>query len=194
MADKKTDLQKWDSEWRPLASGEILHAPPEELSSGEAVEAFAIVKWVGELASKRKEELRLKILEDEDIISSGKPTPKGGTVTSVRGNKVQRRKTVKHFANLSRIREVLQAKGIPEEKVFDTVVRRVEDKVLNPSKMENLANLGVLSPEDLESMHVVQWTLVVDPSDRIQSVLEQAEDRASAQRNTLFGKVEDDDL
>lgn len=194
MSGKRTDIEKWDAEWRPLAGGEILHAPPEDLSAGEAVEAFAIVKWVGELAAKRQAELRLKILDSEEIISAGKSTPKGGTVSSVRGNKVQRRKTVKHFGNVSRVKEVLQAKGISEDKVFDTVVKRVEEKVLNPSKIENLVNLGVLSKDDLEGMHVVQWTLVVDPSERIQAILEQAEDRASVQRATLFAKKEDDDL
>lgn len=192
MADKKNDLKKWEPEFRPLASGEILHAPPDSLAPGEAVEAYAVVKWLADTTEKRREELRKRVLSDPKIIEHGKKTDSGGTVTSVRGNKVQRRRQVARFGNLSRIRQLLHAKGLEEKEVFDTVVVREEKQVVNPSKIERLVSLGQFTDEEIDSMHQEKWILVVDPSDSIKSLLEEADNRASEQRKVLFGETSDD--
>jgi hypothetical protein len=185
MSDNKTDLVKFEEEIRPLSGGELLHAPADQFSSAEAVAAFAIVKHIQDSVKTRREELRQRILSDQAIIDHGKKTPSGGTSTNVRGNKVQRRRSVKKFENLARMRQVLTDKGLAESAIFDEVKRTVIDKVVNPSKIQHLFDTGVLTAEEVESFHKEQWTLIVNPSSQISNLLEAADERANEERKLL---------
>ena len=178
-------LTKFHEEITPLSGGELLHAPADQLSSAEAVTAFAVVKHIESAVKERRTELRKRVLNDPAIITSGKSTPSGGTTTSVVGSKVQRKKSVKKFAKESQIRQVMAAKGIAEEQIFDSKRVTYIEQVVNPSKIQHLLEIGVLSQAEVDSFHSETWTLVVTPSEKISKLLEVADERASEQRKLL---------
>ena len=195
MSDTKTDLVKFEEEIRPLSGGELLHAPADQFSPAEAVAAFAIVKHIEDTVKSRKGELRKRILDDKAIISSGKETASGGTTTNVRGNKVQRKKTLKRFANEAKIRQILAMKGLGEDAAFDSQKVTTIQQVVNPSKIQHLVDTGVLTEEEVNEFHKEQWTLIVQPSERIAMLLESADERASEERKLLdFSNPPGDDF
>jgi hypothetical protein len=185
MSDTKTDLVKFEKEIRPLTGGELLHAPADQFSPAEAVAAYAIVKHIEDSVKSRRSELRTRVLEDKAVISNGKETASGGTTTNVRGNKVQRRKSTKKFADENRIRAVLAQKGLDESAGFDSKKVTVTQQVVNPSKLINLFETGVITKEEMESFHKESWTLIVQPSEQISSLLEAADERANEERKLL---------
>ena len=172
MSDK---LEKFEEEVRPLTGGDILRAPVEELNPSEVVEAYAIVKFLGDKVEGRRTELRKRIVEDEVIANAGKKTPSGGSSATIAGHKLQRKKTVKRFQNQSKIRQVMQERGLKESDVFDETQEIIIKKAVNPSKVERLVETGKLSSEEVESFHVVQWTVVVSASESLEALLEQAD-------------------
>jgi hypothetical protein len=186
MSDN-TKLVKFEEEIRALASGDILHTPPEELSPLEAVEAFAIVKSLKDTLEARREALRDRILKDEKIISAGEATKTGGTKTKVRGHSVTRSKTSKKFANAERLAELVEAKGIEESRVYDdkTVVKIV--KTINPSKIKKLVEIGCLTEEEVESCHKYTWTLVIKPSQELNLILERSNRETESRGLLAFG-------
>jgi len=162
-----TAVEHFEKEVRPLSGGELLHAPARDLSPEEAVAAFAIMAHLENVVKARKGELRRRILEDPKIIDNGKGTPSGGTTTSISGNSVQRRRVVKKFANEDRIRQTLAKKSLGVEAVFDSKKVTTVETVVNPSKVQYLLDTGVFSAKDVESFHKEQWSLVVQPSERL---------------------------
>lgn len=180
-------LVKFKEEIRALASGDILHTSPEDLSPLEAVEAYAIVKSLTDTLETRRVALRDRILEDKKIIDAGKATKTGGTKTSVRDHSVTRSKTTKRFANAERLAELVAAKGIEESRVYDdkTVVKVV--KTINPSKIEKLVEVGSLTEEEVESCHKYSWTLVIKPSQELKLILDRANQEAESRGLLAFG-------
>ena len=185
MSDTETELVKFEEEISPLSGGELLHAPADQFSSAEAVAAYSFIQHIEKVVGARRKELRTRILKDAAIIEAGKVTDAGGTSTNVRGTKVQRRKSTKMFADESKIRAVLAAKGLDESAVFDDKKVTLIQKVVNPSKIAHLFETGVFTEKEVESFHKVSWTLVVTPSSKISNMLEAADERAQSERKLL---------
>lgn len=186
-------LVRFESEIRPLAGGDILHAPADSLTLQEAVEAYAIVKFLADRVETRRQEIRERLLSDDELIETGQPTKSGGSKTRVNGNKVTRKRTLRRFADVSRIRQVLAEKGLEESEVFDEKIETKVTKVVNPSKLSRLVELGKLSDKDLESFHKEVWSLTVDASEDLEEILEIADQRASMRRQLLDFNADTDD-
>jgi len=178
-------LVKFESEIGPLASGDILHTSPEAFTPLEAVEAYAIVKFLADRVEVRRKELRSRIIDDEVIIGEGTGTPSGGTNTDVRGHKVTRKKQVKRFSNVARVKELLKEKGLKMEDMFDEIIETKTKTVVNPSKMEKLLDVGKLTEEEIESCHVTQWSLIIKASRELEEILEIADQKAAASKKLL---------
>lgn len=177
MADNK--LVKFESEIQSLTGGDILHAEIATLSKEETVQAYAIVKYLEDRLKARRTELRDRIVEDPEISAAGKTTASGGSSGKVAGHKVVRKKQTKRFKNASKIRQVMEERGLSESDIFDQVPRTVVDNVVNPSKIEKLVETGRLTEEDVNSFHVIQWTVVVSPSDALEVLLESSDSKTT---------------
>lgn len=186
MSDEKTDLAKFDSEVRPLVRGDILHTPPDHMPVEAAVKAFAIVKHVGEKLEERRKELREHLLDNKSILKQAEKVGKGGsTKTTVEGNKVNRKRTEKPLANFKKLREILEAKSIPESEVFDEITETVVKTVVNPSKVDALVQTGRLTEEDVKACNVITWTFTVSPSAEVKDLLEEFDRRNLEVRRAL---------
>jgi hypothetical protein len=172
-----TKLVKFEEEIKELASGDILHTPPSQLSPLEAVEAYAIVKSLKDALEARRISLRLRLLDDQKIIAAGKSTKTGGTKTQVRDHSVSRNRTTKRFANTDRVAELVAEKAIAEDRVYDDKTVVTIKKVVNPSKIEKLVEVGCLTDEEVESCHKYTWALVIKPSRELKLILDKAQER-----------------
>jgi hypothetical protein len=188
----KNDLTKYEPEIRPFTGGDILHKPASEFSPGEAVLAYTVVQYIEKRAKARKEELKPRIMEDDAIIDHSTPTAGGGTVTDVRGSRVTRVKTLKRFANTDRLKELLEEKGIDLKEAFDEKRVVTTEMVVNPSKIEQLYDLGKFTAEEVEECHKTTWGLRIKAAKDITRLLESSEDDNKVRdRKMLFGKSEE---
>ena len=175
---KKTDLTKFNAEVRPLVRGDILHAPVDGLPVEAAVEAFAIVKHVGKKLEERQKELRAHLIDNKEVLKTAVPVGEGGsTKTMVSGNNVTRKRTEKKLANVKKLREILQAKSIPESEVFTTTTETITTTVVDPSKLDALVQTGRLTEDDMKACHVIQWALTVQASAKVKDLLEEFDRR-----------------
>jgi hypothetical protein len=188
----KNDLTKYEPEIRPFAGGDILHKPASEFSPGEAVLAYTVVQFIEKRAKARKDELKPRIMDDESIIDHSTPTAGGGTMTDVRGSRVTRVKTLKRFQNVDRLKEILEEKGLSIKDAFDEKRIVTTELVVNPSKIEQLHDLGKLTSEEVEECHKEVWSLRVKAAKDITRLLESTEAEGEVRdRKVLFGKSED---
>ena len=186
MSEGKTDLAKFDSEVRPLVRGDIFHMPPDQLPVEASVKAFAIIKYIVEKLEERRKELRAHLLENTSILKHAEAVGKGGsTKTMVEGNKVNRKRTEKHLANIKKLKEILEKKNIPEQEVFDTVTRTITETVVNPSKIDALVQTGRLTEAEVKACNVVTWTFTVNPSAEVKDLLEEFDRRNLEVRRAL---------
>lgn len=188
--DTDTKLVKFEEEIRELASGDILHTKPEGLSSLEAVEAYAIVNALGKVLEARRLGLRERILKDQKIIKAGKATKSGGTKTKIRDHNVSRTKTTKRFTNKDRLAELVAEKGIAEDRVYDDKTVVTVKKVVNPSKIEKLVEVGYLTEEEVESCHSASWTLVIKPSQELKQILDKAQEKEDDEDTESHGLLD----
>jgi hypothetical protein len=103
----------------------------------------------------------------------------------VDGNKVNRKRTEKKLANTKKLKQILAAKSIPEEEVFDTVTRTITETVVNPSKIDALVETGRLTADEVKSCNVIQWTFTVNPSAEVKDLLEEFDRRNLEVRRAL---------
>lgn len=192
MADNDK-LVRFESEIRPLAGGSVLHTPVDEFTVPEVVEAYAVVKFLEDKVGERRKALRERILRDDVILKNAKPSKTGGGSTKIGGHKVTRKKATSYYANVDKIRQVLMDKGMTEDEVFDDKIITSVVKVVNVSKMERLVSLGKLSAEEVEAFHKVTWTVIVDPSDDLEQILESAERRLAAAQSQVLALPSDDE-
>jgi hypothetical protein len=186
-----TKLVKFEEEFSRLAKGDILLTPPEDLTSLEAVEAFAIVKHLAETLESRRKQLRERLLNDKAVIDAGQPTKTGGTKTKVKLHTVSRTKTTKRFANADRLAELVEKNEIEESRVYDDKTVVIIKKTINPSKIKKLVEVGCLTEAEVESCHKYTWTLKVKPSTELQQILEETNKSAESRGLLAFDNKDD---
>ncbi len=185
----KNDLSKYEPEIRPFAGGDILHKPASEFSPGEAVLAYTVVQFIEKRAKARKDELKPRILDDATIIDHSTPTAGGGSVTDVRGSRVTRVKTIKRFENTDRLKELLEEKGLSTKDAFDEKRVITTELVVNPSKIDQLYDLGKFTSEEIAECHKTTWSLRIKAAKDITRLLESTEEEGSVRdRKLLFNK------
>jgi len=177
--DKAATTTPFTGEIDPLAGGEILTKPVEEMTVPERAQAHAVLNFLSKRVEARMKQLRDPILEDvqkhgEDVLGTdNKPT--GSKKLYVEGSKVYDKKSVGKEPDYQKMTDLLASKSIDIEKAYD----KVQTYVFNPSKVQNLITTGYLKEKDVEDLKKVTHALVIEPSPDLAAMLEQAAKAAS---------------
>ncbi len=145
-----------------------MKADPKELEIEEMVQAWAILAYVAGTVEARQKELRIRLLAEAEEF--GRMTEKGGQRLLVESTLVQREKRVAKLPNESAFKELMNTANIGLEQAFSKATKTV----LDPSKVENLVNLGKLKTADVERLKKVTWALRVKPSSTLDTILDEA--------------------
>jgi hypothetical protein len=161
-------------ELEPLAGGDILVKPVEEMTVPERAQSHAILNFLGKRIEARMKLLRDPILKDvqdhgEDVVGTdGKPT--GSKKLYVEGTKVYDKKSVGKEPDYQKMSDLLASKSLDIEKAYD----KVPTYVYNPSKVQTLIMNGHLKEKDVEDLKKVVHALVVEPAPELAALLEGA--------------------
>lgn len=172
--DKAATTTPFTGEVDPLAGGEILTKPVEEMTVPERTQAHAVLNFLSKRIKDRMDSLREPLLADaqthgEDVLGTDN-RPTGSKKLYVEGNKVYDKKSVGKEPDYQKMTDLLTSKSIDIEKAYD----KVPTYVFNPSKVKMLIDNGFLKEKDVEDLKKVTHSLVIEPSPDLAAMLEQA--------------------
>jgi hypothetical protein len=135
----------------------------------EAAEAWALLKFVEEQLERRKADLRHRLLAE--VTHKGTVTDKGGYKLHVEGvGQLMRQRRQDKLPDAEALHGILQAAGLDVMEGFREVVTLVPD----PSKLDNLVQLGKLTDADVDLSKPVNWALVFRPVEELKAKLDAA--------------------
>ena len=164
----------WETFLPVVGSDALFITPAEDLSIEEATLAFLFLKFVEEtLFKERRNEIRSRLLELAR--ACGERTAKGGNTADVAGNRVIREIRQNRGYVDSKVDKLLKTKKLARSKAFSKKI----SWGLDVSKLEQLVETGVLTPEELEACRPKKTeALRVLPSDHVKGLLEGLQERA----------------
>lgn len=169
--EKKTPFS---GELEPLAGGDILTKPVDEMTVPERAQAHAILNFLSKRVEARMKILREPLLADaqkhgEDVKGTdGKPT--GSKKLYIDGHSVYDKKSVGKEPDYQKMTDLLAEKKLEVEQAYD----KVPTYVYNPSKVQILIMNGHLKEKDVDDLKKVTHALVVEPSSELATMLEEA--------------------
>lgn len=169
-----------ESELKPMSSGEVLHADIEKMSFVERNITYSLVQWMQDRLEKRRELLRLRLLED--VAQVGTANEKGSKEFTHTHGTIRAEKRVAKLPEDAKFKTLLAVAGIPESSVYD----EVKTKVLNPSKVQALIEVGKLKESDVDALKKVSYALFVEPAEEVDLMLEEAFNAFEAQKQAVM--------
>lgn len=137
--------------------GAFMTSDIDSMDIEEATFSYAAIKALSDALEEKKKLLRERLLNDpeaaEDLSSSSSKV--------IGRHKLSRTLSLKRYTDMDKLRQLLKEKEISETAVVDTIVKPTIKKVINPSKIEKLVEVGSFTEEEAESLHKKQWSLRV---------------------------------
>jgi hypothetical protein len=162
-------FEEWiDAELHPLLTGHAITADLKDLTDEEIVRAWVLLRHAGDAITARLEAIRERLLKEAEEF--GKETDKGGQRVYIDNCLVLREKRVAKLPTKPKFMELMEKANLNMDQAFS----KVTQTVLDPSKIENLVNLGKLSRQDVEDLKKVTWALRVKPAESLETVLDEA--------------------
>lgn len=152
----------------PFLAGEVLNKTDSEMTAEECALAYAILQYVEKTIDGRKGVLRERLLEEAE--KRGARTEKGGNELELDGFHITREKRQDKLPDSVGVKSLL----IKAKLSVDSAFTRRTSLVLDPSKLEQLVDLGKLKSKDLNALRAVNWALKVASSTVLEEQLEQA--------------------
>ena len=175
-----TRFQKWvNREVRPLMVGRTMRSAVSRMDSEELFETWAILHFLENVISKRKEQLRDRILDQCKRTGSPYTDKKGnfaGKCETRHDHEIRAQRRMSALPDELALKNRLERKAIDFDAAFSTV-RRV---VMDPSKIHNLVENGKLEKADLEKTHKSNWALVVKTASSLKKHLDALESERPA--------------
>lgn len=182
MPTKKTTTAKpatmakspFAGELEPLAGGDVLTKPVEEMSVPERSQSHSILKFLAKRIETRLKELHGPLLADaqkhgEPVIGTdGKPT--GSKKLYVEGSKIYDKYSRGKEPDYAKMTDLLAAKSIAVERAYD----EIKTYAYSPSKVEKLISTGFLKEKDVLDLCKEVHSLVVEASPELAALLETA--------------------
>ena len=161
----------------PLTSGDLMHAPVEDLSTSSVVETWLMLDLIEGMVEERKKALRERLLLEAKN-NGEQQTESGSFKMNVHGSTVLRERREAKQIDVDKMTELMNAKGIDPSLVID----KVTTYAVNLSKVANLVANGVLTQEEVDNLKTVTWALRVTASKEFKKMLEEAKE---ASKNKL---------
>jgi hypothetical protein len=171
-----------ENEVRPLSGGDVLHEVIEKLSVEDRLTAYCIIQFMQDKLAKRRELMNARL--KADVKQVGTTNDKGHMRFEHNGTVATVEKRVGKMPDEEGLRALMEKAGLEESDVFD----KVTSLQLNPSKVENLIELGKLKRADVEVLCKTTFALTVDPSEHISKVLTEAAKAFEAEKAAITGQ------
>ena len=139
---------------------------PQEVETGTAVAAWAMLDTMIEVMEMRKAKYRVELLTRSE--RDGVPTDKGGNRLWIDDSEVIREKRQDKLPNENDFRILLATKGIAFTEAFD----EVKSLQLNPSKVDYLIQTGRISQDEVDELRKTAYALKVKRSELLEKVLD----------------------
>lgn len=172
-ANVRSPLEMVAEELGTLTQGTMLRGrvgipASEDPKFVEALHSYIALNQLSKVIEKRM--AALKPLLHEVAETEGKKTENGGFETVIAGNTVTRERRRATAPDDTKLRALLETRGIKVDKVYDTV----EALVLNPSRLQYLMDHGDLKEEDVEPLHGITWAIKAEAGKELEAVLRKA--------------------
>jgi hypothetical protein len=152
----------------PLLGSPLFHADIEAEGAVSLTQDYAVLDAVEKLCKARKAVLKPAV---ESAVSAVGKVSKTGSATYEAGlATATRQRKVSKTPNDARLRELLAAKDIPLEEVYDTI----KSFTLNPSKLDSLISLGRLTQQEVDALKGESFALRVTLDKKTKTHLEES--------------------
>lgn len=162
--------KKIETEVKPLTSGQLYHADIKtQMSVADRGTAFAILKAILDKAEKRKEALRVQLIED--VKSLGVKDPEKNNIklkTDGVGLRVDMRQG--HVPEQEGLALLLEKAGLSMDDVSDKVIVQQ----FNASKLNHYIAIGKIKEEDVKALCKVTPALFAEPTEALQQLITEA--------------------
>jgi len=125
-----------------------------------------VLKRVQDDLNARLDAVRTVLLRKAEEF--GATTERGGSLLILDSGKVFRERRESNSPNESLLEDLLESKGVDKKDAFTKKISFVPD----PSKIQNLVDLGILTDDEVAATKKVSWALRVKESESLASVLD----------------------
>ena len=162
-------IEEWmDAELHPLVTGHAMTGDLRDMGEEEILQAWTLLRCAGDFIAKRLDEIRAVLLKE--AAEFGQDTDKGGQRLYVGRHLVLREKRVAKLPEADKFKALMETAGLK----LDQAYTKKTTTVLDPSKIENLINLGKLNTKAVDKIKKVTWALRVKPDPDLETVLDEA--------------------
>lgn len=179
----KTLTKLVENEVQPLSSGEVLHAPVDKMTVGERMFSHPIVKWMIAKLTEREKELNARL--KEDVKQVGIENDKGHKRFEHEGFVATVEKRLGKAPDEDGVKELLVKAGIDPDSVYD----EVKVKQFNPSKLDQLVQVGKIKQADVDALKKTTYALFTELSPAAQKQLDAIAESFDAEKAALGAPV-----
>lgn len=164
-----TSIEEWiDAELHPLLVGHAITGNAKAMEEEEVLQAWTLLRFANDHIAARLDELRELLLADAKEF--GKETDKGGQRLYVGRHLILREKRVAKLPEAEGFKALMETANLK----LDQAYTKQTKTILDPSKIENLVNLGKLAGKEVNTLKKVTWALRVKPDQDLETVLDEA--------------------
>jgi len=151
---------------RPIMTSGLMVRDPADMDVDELAHVYLAVKYLKERSENRMKAIRKILLKKAE--SFGTDTEHGGKMLTVSNTKVFRERRQSPMPEEDAIRTLMEERGLKVSDVFSktTVV------VLDPSKLQEMVDLGKLPKDKVEEARKVTWALRLRESYEVKDILD----------------------